>query len=302
MKTRANRQPKNILITGATGNVGLQTIKHLQQFPQKQNLFAAVRNPVKAREKFQDSENLSLTKFDMEDPTTFGPALKDIDIIFLLRPPHISDVEKYFRPLISKIKEAAVEKIVFLSVQGAEKSNIIPHNKIEKLVREYNLEYIFMRPGYFMQNLTTTLLPDIQNKKEIMLPAGKAKFNWIDVNDIGKAAALLLNDFDQYKNNAFEITGYENESFGNVTSLINDICNTDIRYHSVNPLQFYRRRKKEGMEKAYILVMLMLHFIPRFQKEPPISNFYEKLTGEKPTDLSTFIKREKNYFFPSDKS
>jgi hypothetical protein len=33
--------------------------------------------------------------------------------------------------------------------------------------------------------------------------------------------------------------------------------------------------------------------LPRFQKEPKISDFYERLTGKKPTDLKTFIEREK---------
>jgi hypothetical protein len=38
--------------------------------------------------------------------------------------------------------------------------------------------------------------------------------------------------------------------------------------------------------------MLLLHFLPRFQKEPNISDFYESLTGKKPTTLQEFIARE----------
>lgn len=50
------------------------------------------------------------------------------------------------------------------------------------------------------------------------------------------------------------------------------------------------------MVKGMIIVMILLHFLPRFQKEPQISNFYEELTGKKPTDLKTFILREKAQF------
>jgi hypothetical protein len=53
--------------------------------------------------------------------------LKNIDVLFLLRPPHISEVETYFNPLLQSAKENNIKKIVFLSVQGAEKSKIIPH-------------------------------------------------------------------------------------------------------------------------------------------------------------------------------
>ncbi len=50
------------------------------------------------------------------------------------------------------------------------------------------------------------------------------------------------------------------------------------------------------MEKGLIVKMLLLHFLPRFQKEPEISTFYEQLTGMKPTTLTEFIAREKDVF------
>jgi uncharacterized protein YbjT (DUF2867 family) len=198
--------------------------------------------------------------------------------------------------LIERVRNKNIDEIVFLSVQGAEKSKVIPHNKIEGLIKKYKLNYIFLRPSYFMQNLTTTLVSDIQTKQEIVLPAGKARFNWIDIENIAEAAAILLNDFEDYKNQAFEITGFENESFEKVTSLINDSIDNPIKYRNVNPLRFFRIKRKEGMEKGMIMVMILLHFLPRFQKEPRISDFYKSLTGKEPTDLKTFIKREKTKF------
>jgi len=41
--------------------------------------------------------------------------------------------------------------------------------------------------------------------------------------------------------------------------------------------------------------MIFLHFLPRFQKPPKISNQYEKFTGKKPTTLFEFLTREKNH-------
>lgn len=50
------------------------------------------------------------------------------------------------------------------------------------------------------------------------------------------------------------------------------------------------------MPKGMIIVMILLHFLPRFQKEPGISDFFERLTGKPPTDLHTFIERERAKF------
>ena len=285
-----------ILITGATGNIGLSVVRYLSKLSPTNQIVVGVRSIEKAKAIFKDYDNIDYTHFDFENPETFGSALSGIDRVFLLRPPHISDVDKYFRPLISEIKKKNINEIVFLSVQGAEKSKVIPHNKIERLIAEFGLNYIFLRPSYFMQNLTTTLIRDIATKREIILPAGNAKFNWIDIENIGEAAAILLDKFGDYKNNIYEITGLENENFKSVTSKINNTISDHIIYRNVNPIRFYNIKKKEGMAKGMIIVMIMLHSLPRFQKEPAISDFYEKLTGKKPTDLNSIIEREKSKF------
>lgn len=286
----------NILITGATGNIGSEVIRFLTKIDSSNKIIAGVRNIEKAKNVFKDYSGLNYVHFDFENFNTFDNALTDIDSVFLLRPPHITDIDTFFKPLISKIKEKNINQIVFLSVQGAEKSKVIPHNKIEQLIKENGLNFIFLRPSYFMQNLTTTLIKDIKTKREIILPAGKAKFNWIDIENIGEAGAILLDKFDDYKNQAFEITGSENENFYKVTSLINESIDYPIRYKNVNPVKFFWIKKREGMEKGKIIVMILLHFLPRFQKEPRISDFYERLTGKKPTDLKTFIERKKKLF------
>lgn len=283
----------NILITGATGNIGIEVIRFLNSIGTSYTIIAGVRNLDKARKVLQKYPNLEYVPFDFEDPETFDTALKGIDRIFLLRPPHISDVDKYFKPLISAIKKNNIREIVFLSVQGAEKSKVIPHNKIERLIQEAGISYIFLRPSYFMQNLTTTLMEDIQSKREIILPAGKARFNWIDIENIAEAAAILLIHFDKNKDQALEITGLENENFETVTSLINHTVERPIKYRNVSPFTFYRIKKREGMITGMIMVMIMLHFLPRFQKEPKISDGYERLTGKRPTFLKAFIEREK---------
>ncbi len=289
-------QMSNILITGATGNIGMEVIRFLHKIDTSNRIIAGVRNIEKAKNVFKDYPKLDYVHFDFEDFETFDNALTDIDRIFLLRPPHISDIDKYFKPLISKIKKHNISEVVFLSVQGAETSKVIPHNKIERLINENRLNYIFLRPSYFMQNLTTTLINDIKTKREIILPSGQAQFNWIDIENIGEAGAILLDKFGDYKNQSFEITGLENESFAGVTSLINKAIENPIRFRNVNPLRFFRIKKRERMVTGMIIVMMLLHFLPRFQKAPRISNFYERLTGKKPTDLKTFIEREKKQF------
>jgi uncharacterized protein YbjT (DUF2867 family) len=287
---------KRIFITGATGNIGFEVIHYLFKQHSKIQIIAGVRHIHKAKQLFPNFPQLEFRRFDFEDPATFEQALIEVDCVFLLRPPHISDVEKYIKPLVSILKEKGISQIVFLSVQGAEKSKVIPHNKIENLILANGFNYIFLRPSYFMQNLTTTLIDDVRKRRNIILPAGKAKFNWIDVKNIGEAAAILLENFEKYQNEAIELTGLENKNFYEVSVLIKETINENIGFKNIDPISFFYIKKREGISSGMILVMIMLHFLPRFQKEPQISTFYEELTGKKPTALKTFIEREKKNF------
>ncbi len=282
-----------ILILGATGNVGSAVIKYLLDSANSHTVFAGVRNLERAGGEFPPNLNLKFRRFDFEDQSSFSEALCGIELLFLLRPPQISDVDRYIKPLLSYAQSEGLKKVVFLSVQGVELSKMIPHHKIEKLLLAMNFEYVFLRPSYFMQNLTTTLLPEIQAKCSITLPSGDAKFNWVDVENIGEAAAIILTNFEKYAGQAFEITGSQNLSFQEVTAIINETISVKIAYRSVNPLKFFLMKYRKGMKAGFALVMLLLHYLPRFQKEPIISSDYKMVTGKDPATLESFIQREK---------
>lgn len=278
---------KKILITGATGNVGEAVIRFLIAKHTDNTIIAGVRNIEKSRSVFNNYPHLEFRTFDFENPETFDVAFKQIDTLFLLRPPHISDVDQVFAPLIASIEKHDIKNVVFLSVQGADKMSFIPHAKIEKLITSSSLHYCFLRPSYFMQNLITTLLEDIKDGC-IVLPAGKAKFNWVDVDNIGEVTALILSDFDRYSNQTIEITGSENLSFSEAVDIVNRQTGQNLKFKSPCLFSFFRYKRKQGVANAMIMVMIMLHFLPRLQKPPRISPAYNTITGKEPTSLAEF--------------
>jgi hypothetical protein len=53
---------------------------------------------------------------------------------------------------------------------------------------------------------------------------------------------------------------------------------------------------REGEPFSKVLVMMFLHILPRFGKEPERSNNFEKIAEKKPNKLQEFIEREKHNF------
>ena len=237
-----------ILITGATGNVGMEVIEALNNLDKPFEIYAGIKDLGKDKlilERF----NVKTIAFDFTDINTFKAALVQCDVLFLLRPPQISDVTQFFKPLVETVFQCGVKHIVFLSVQGVEKSTIIPHHKIEKLIVESSISYTFLRPAYFMQNFTTTLRNDLIVNKRIFLPAGKAKFTLIDVTDIGKVAAKILTEINNHVNKSYELTNREKLTFGEMAEKLSKGLNTIIRYESPNLLKFFLVKRKVSFSR-----------------------------------------------------
>ncbi len=292
---------KNVLITGATGNVGIEVLAALQKIDHQLEVFAGVRNPEQGNEKTKNL-NVQNIRFDFTDSDTFLPALQGIDLLFLLRPPQISDVKKYFAPLIGAAKKMAVKQIVFLSVQGVENSRIIPHHKIEKRIVASGIPYTFLRPAYFMQNFTTNLHHDLVNNQRIYLPAGKAKFTLIDAEDIGAVAAKMLTEPQKHVNKSYTLTNNETWTFGEMAAKLSDGLDQKIRFVSPNLLQFFLRKRKEGVPTMLIFVMIMLHYFPRFQKTPETTNCVKNITGKAARSFDEFISANKQALQKETKS
>ena len=271
-----------ILLTGASGNVGREIQQHFGSGNSK--LLLASREPTAENERFFDFENLAASK----------KALQEARCLFLLRPPQLADVGRYFAPLIDACKEAGILHIVFLSVQGAETVSFIPHAKIEKLIRQSGIAYTFVRPSYFMQNLTTAFRDDIKLRNRIEVPAGKAKFLWIDAGDIGRAVARILENPAQHANKAYTLTGNDLLNFSEVSEMLSSLLGRTITYRSPNLFSYYRQKQKAGQPKGAIIATMLIHFLQRFQKLPQATADVVELTGQPPVSLNEFLQKNKH--------
>ncbi|NJN24851.1 MAG: NmrA family NAD(P)-binding protein [Cyclobacteriaceae bacterium] len=286
-----------ILITGATGNIGREVMAALAPLNTKHEIIAAGKDVKSTQHKLESFEGISVRQLDFADSAGFDAALQAVDVVFLLRPPNLADISKFFEPFFESMQRQNVSRVVFLSVQGVEDQPKIPHYKMEQLIKALGLEYVFLRPSYFMQNLSTTLLPDILEQDHIYVPAGKVKFTWVDAVDIGKVAAHILTHFDAFSHQELEITGSEVLGFDEVARQMTGVLGRKITYTSPNLCSFFLKKKKQEVPTPMIFVMIMLHFLPRFQKKRhKLSQVVKEVTGDEPGLLQDFLIREQHLF------
>jgi uncharacterized protein YbjT (DUF2867 family) len=240
-----------------------------------------------------DGVTLEPVYFDFADSKSVDAAVSKCDSLFLLRPPQLTDVQGYFAPVVNSAKRHNIEHIVFLSVQGVEQSSFIPHHKIERVIRESGIPYTFLRPAYFMQNFTTTLREDIAQNDLIYLPAGNSHFTVVDVADVGRVAAQVLLHPESHQNTAYDITNREQLTFVEMARILSEVLGRSVVYRSPNLLSFYWRKRRAGMPHGFVMVMILLHALPRFRPTPVISTAVEDITGQEPQSFRSFVEDNK---------
>lgn len=242
-----------ILVTGATGNLGREVARQLELTDHE--VVVGTRDgscPVGASARTVTIDfNLRIT------------AAERFDGFFLVRPPEIVDPELFAYFLAPHDRSTL---IVFLSVLGADKKAYFPHAKIEKRTAAMGFRLVAVRPCYFMDNLLTTLWGELATNRRIYLPVGELKLDWVSARDVAAVSALALTGC--VPENAVTVCSGVEIGFDEVCEAINLIAGSSVAYQRASIVGYVFQARKSGMSWSFIMVMLLLHFLPRIGKKP----------------------------------
>jgi|SRR5215467_1487819 len=221
-----------ILITGATGNVGLELTRKL--FDRGLPVRAFVRD--RARARAISLPGIELVEGDFARPDTFARALDGVDQLFLLMPTR-ADVEQRQRNFVDAAKRARVKHVVKLSQFGANAAAAGRfqryHAGVEHHILKSRIPYTFLRPNLFMQALLD-FRSSIASQGTFYAPAGSARVSVIDVRDVASAAAAALTN-SEHENKTYELTGPEALTHAEMASELSEAFGRTVSYVDVPP-------------------------------------------------------------------
>jgi uncharacterized protein YbjT (DUF2867 family) len=220
-----------ILVTGATGTVGSETVRALAAKGAKFRVGA--RDPGKAKAKLPAGADA--VAFDLDQPGTFDAALRGVERLFLLSPGVPNQVEQA-TALVAAAKQAGVKHVVKLSVIGADQEPGINfgrlHRAAEKVISQSGLGWTFLRPTFFIQNFVHYYGVNPKQDSTVYLPHGTGKTSWLDAQDIGDAAAAALTATG-HEGKIYDLTGPEALSDAEVCAILSAALNKKITYVDV---------------------------------------------------------------------
>jgi len=273
----------DILITGATGNVGMAITNELRSKGIVTR--AGVRNP----ETYSKNEYEIPVRFDFTQPSTYKNALTGVRKVFLMRPPAVANTKALINPFVDVAIEVGVEHIVFLSLLGVEHNRFVPHRAIEDHIVHRGISYTFLRAGFFMQNLDTTHRAEIVDNDELFIPAGRGKTSFVDVRDLGAVGALALLESGHEKK-AYSLTGDAALDYSEAAEIFSEVLGRPIRYANPSPWEFVRHWRKRRAPWGQVLVMTGIYTTTRLGYSATITSEVQRLLGRPATTFRQYVE------------
>lgn len=227
-----------ILVTGATGRVGRHVVDQLSK--RGADFRVLSREPAKAG--FAD--NVEVVKGDLLDIDALRAALKGIRTLFLL---NAVAADEYTQAIITLnlARESGVERVVYLSVFGADVSVNVPHFAVkygaERMLKEMAFSATILRPTYFIDN--EVMIKDvITNHGVYPMPIGGIGLAMVDTRDIAEVAAIELMRRDQASGKlpveTINLVGPDTLTGESAAAIWSDVLGRQVIYGGDNPGAF----------------------------------------------------------------
>lgn len=272
-----------VLVTGASGNVGSVVARELRAAGEK--VWRAERSP-------QPSEDR--VSFDFTDPSTWNAAFDGVRSMFLVRPPAIGNVKRDLLPAVGAARDAGVEHVVFLSLQGAERNKVVPHATVESWLRRSGLAWTFVRASFFHQNMSTTHVSDIRDRDEIVVPAGRGATAFVDAEDVGAVAAAALLDTSAHTDRAWTVTGPRALTYEQIARILTNELGRPIRYARPGLLRYARHaRRSLAMPWGMVAITAAIYSTARFGLAAGLTDDVRTVLDRDPVDFVEFAHRER---------
>ena len=198
-------------------------------------------------------------------------------------------------------KTAGVKHIVVVSATVANDTNVVfgkQFNDIEVAISQLGVSYTHLRLSAFFEN-HFGFIETVQKQSLLFSPCDPTKsFTASVAKDTGLAGAVVLSDPGKHVNKTYNIIS-DRHSCGDVATALSEVLGKEVKYNRIS----YEDAKKSFLAAGFPdwLVNGQLDYMKGIDSgaanEEHLGNGdFERITGEKPTSLKTWLAEVKTAF------
>ena len=243
-----------ITVFGATGTTGAPLVDTL--LAKGATVRAVTSDPAKLDA--LRAKGCEAVAADFTDPAALARACDGAEKIYLVTPAHLN-MRQWKANVIEAAKAAGVRHVVVATGLGASPKAGLTfgkwHSETQELLKQSGLDWTFVQPTYFMQNLlwqAGNIAKDAVYYDDLGGPVA-----WIDARDIADVAAEALTA-PGYAGKGLGLTGPEALTGDDIAALLSEVTGRTCPARPCRPRMPRRRMVAGGMQDEVAAAMVEL--------------------------------------------
>ena len=285
----------NILITGATGQLGKATIDFLIQKGVAANQISALaRSEKKAADLSAKGINIKIG--DYLNYSSLVSAFDGVEKLFFISGNELNTRIEQHRNVMNAAKETGVKHIVYTSGFRKNETETSPvaflvqqHIETEKLIKASGIPYTLLLNGLYADVLPGFLGEDVL-ATGVFLPAGNGKAAFTVRLDIAEAAANILLTTG-HENKAYIFTNTENNDLNEIAGFLGELSGKQVKYLNPSKAEYLETVTKLGLPQEYAEMLVSFSEAIEQGEFEAVNTDLERLLGRKPTSLADYLKQ-----------
>jgi len=279
---------ENILVVGASGNVGTELVKQFSASGRR--VRALVRNEAKAADLKPLAEPVI---GDLMAPATLKSAFRNVERVFVLAPPIGEAQATMEKNALEAALASGVKRIVYLSSYPAgsfgEGHPYVVHAAHEKLLASLNVGWTVLKPTRFM-SYTPFVWNSIFQNGLLLEQDGEGAMTTIDPADVAAIGFRALTT-DGHEGQTYELTSEDLFSPRQLGQMLSKVLNKELTVFNGSIEELRLALIENGAPGEYAPVMS--HYFETVEVGRwKVTDTVERLLGRKPQSYSQWLEQK----------
>lgn len=281
----------NLTITGATGQLGTKITEAAIKCFSPAEIVLSVRKPQKAAH-FAE-EGVTVRKADYNNMQEMTEAFRNTDVLVYIPSTSFPNTVRIaeFENAVEAAEKAEVSQFIFAGFIADHENNPFKMSPFfgyaPRRLASSKLNYSLIRDAMYADPLAA-YLPELLDRGRLLYPAGEGKISFISRDDIAQAIVQLVSRPELY-GGRYTLTGEKAYSMDELAQILSRVGGSPIRYAPMTPEEFASTYDEP---QGFGEVLASLYAAAGKNLMAEVTQDYERLTGDKPEELESFLVRE----------
>jgi NAD(P)H dehydrogenase (quinone) len=279
-----------ILVTGATGQLGSKVVDELVRRVAMARVGACVRNPERAD--LLRKRGVEIRQGDFDDPASLGRAFAGVERLLIVSTGGENATRiRQHRNAVAQAERAGVRFIAYTSLTKADSNPMAlgaVHRDTENAIQSTGIPYCVLPNNWYLENEAASIRAAAAGAP-LVTAAGDGRIGWVTRDDLAMATAAVLAG-SGHENTIYELSGPP-RTYADLAGVIASVAGREAKVEQVDLDTYERMLAKIGLPAFAIeLIVDAQRAMRRGALDMP-SRDLERLLGQPVTPLKESVAR-----------